>query len=146
MRTRSPLKIPLQRGPGIRYWTSGFCLAICAIMLLATIDGIVEGQMTLKVSRYGNGRIISRADHPGGFWFATIFNVVLVAVLAQAAVREILYTNRHKGSLGRNSGQASPVADMEESPFKELAKPGYYERAQERAQRRKSPWNLLIFA
>lgn len=33
---------------------------------------------------------------------------------------------------------------MNESAAKEVAKPGYYERARQRAQRRKSPWNIIL--
>jgi len=34
--------------------------------------------------------------------------------------------------------------DMDKNPVKEVTKPGYYGRARQRAQRRKSPWNILL--
>ena len=38
----------------------------------------------------------------------------------------------------------SEPPEMDENPFKEVTKPGYYERARQRAERRKSPWNIIL--
>jgi hypothetical protein len=59
-------------------------------------------------------------------------------------VAEIRYTNKHKGSLGTSVAHVLPAPDIDENPLKEIATPGYSQRAFERAQRRKSPWNLIL--
>ena len=96
MHRRSPLRIPERHGPVFRYTISAFLLSVCGFLAYEVVVGLIHGTMFLKLARYGHLHHVSRADSPGWFWFAVIFNTALIGFMGYRSVAEILYTRKHE--------------------------------------------------
>jgi hypothetical protein len=96
MHKRSPLRLSEKRGSAFRYTVSALWLSLCSFLAYEVVVGLVHGTMFLKLARFGHSHQVSRADSPGWFWFAVVFNSALIGLMTYLSVAEILYTRRHE--------------------------------------------------
>lgn len=112
MRSRSPLRIPEQRGPVFRYFMSIVFLGLCLLMVYVVIDGLVHGLIMLKLGRMTPVHYISRANHPKMFWFAVVFNTTVTILVGYLAISEIIYTKKREKELNTRA-QTSAVGSQQ---------------------------------
>jgi len=144
-RPQSPLRIPEGRGPIFRIVVSSYLIVLSVGIAVLACDGIATGEI-MAPHRYTVGHYIDRSAAPVLFWFCVVLYFSASVRILYSSVAEIRYardlTNRSTSQplTGEiQSARRSRVVDI----VSEVGSKGYFARAQERAARRKSLWNLL---